>query len=77
MKPILELLIFASPQVPKTMALPKYSKEGNGSNELDSLVLTNNKPKNLSGSENAIIMTIEKYFKRFNYVIGIVITKIG
>jgi hypothetical protein len=49
----------------------------NGSKELDSLVLTNNKPENLSSSENAIIITIEKYFKRFNYAIGIVITKLG
>jgi hypothetical protein len=49
----------------------------NGSKELDSSVLTNNKPENLSSSENAIIITIEKYFKRFNYAIGIVITKLG
>jgi hypothetical protein len=45
---------------------------------LDSLVLANNdKPENQSGSENAIIITIKKYFKRFNYAIGIVMTKLA
>ena len=53
-------------------------EQEDGSNELDSIVLANNdKPENQSGSENAIIITIEKYFKRFNYAIGIVMTKLA
>jgi hypothetical protein len=36
----------------------KNQEQENGSNELDALVLNNNKPENLIGSENAIIITI-------------------